>query len=199
MYMCACIVIIQSLFRIIIYKMLYYKICSSSITVIKELKILYPPDYFPKETLIRIICLCIVWIDFALEVSENFHQCLVQKKDLLVNGILTVLTMGFHGYSFPCPSLTDFAKLLTQKLTQGKSLSFSKDVSRVPSTVHLKRCFINGNWLALLVLLLIVVVLCFFPGNWLLESFAELWFGEQGLTLYILLSASNVHSKNLNA
>ena len=123
MYMCACIVIIQSLFRIIIYKMLYYKICSSSITVIKELKILYPPDYFPKETLIRIICLCIVWIDFALEVSENFHQCLVQKKDLLVNGILTVLTMGFHGYSFPCPSLTDFSLVISdlirsQKLTK---------------------------------------------------------------------------------
>ena len=53
--------------------MLYYKIYSSSITVIKELKILYPQDYFPKEILIRIICLCIVWIDFALEVSEIFH------------------------------------------------------------------------------------------------------------------------------
>ena len=55
------------------------------------------------------------------------------------------------------------------------------------------------HWLALLVLLLTVVILCFFPGNWLLESFAELWFGEQGLTPYILLSASSALSKNLNA
>lgn len=53
--------------------MLYDKICSCSIIVIKELKILYPSDYFLKETLIRIICLCIVWIDFALEVSAIFH------------------------------------------------------------------------------------------------------------------------------
>lgn len=64
----------------------YYKIYTSSITILKEMKTLYPPDYFPKETFIRMIlnnrslyCLgC-----FALEVSESFHWCQCRRKVLL--------------------------------------------------------------------------------------------------------------------
>lgn len=45
----------------------YYKVYPSSITILKEMKIPYPPDYFPKETFIRIVfsnrsLYCLGWL-----------------------------------------------------------------------------------------------------------------------------------------